>query len=227
MFNLNRRFQHFRFAGAMGFLIACFLVAFSFNNCGTPMRFHQDNRSQDGGELQSSKGESEGNLSCEFNGTLFLDGESTTAYLNSTVSKGETCVSESRKCINGEWSGSYQFSFCQPGREASCAFNGRTMASGTTVPAFLNSAVEVGQACTSEVRKCVNGTLSGSYAYGSCSVGGARSCLFNGKTIVDGEKVSAYFSSSVPKGQACNKEVRVCTNGVLSGSANFPICQIS
>ena len=51
----------------------------------------------------------------------------------------------------------------------SCTFNGRTIASGSSVTAYQSSSVSSGS-CVSQSRMCTNGTLSGSYTYGSCTV---------------------------------------------------------
>src|SRR5882757_9393373 len=56
------------------------------------------------------------------------------------------------------------------GSAGSCTFNGKTIASGSSVTAYLASSVPSGQTCKSQARTCSNGTLSGTYAYASCSV---------------------------------------------------------
>ena len=53
---------------------------------------------------------------------------------------------------------------------ASCTFNAMTLASGATVTAYKAATVPSGQTCTSQVRTCNGGTLSGTYAFPSCSV---------------------------------------------------------
>jgi hypothetical protein len=52
----------------------------------------------------------------------------------------------------------------------SCTLNGKSIASGSSLTAYLASSVPSGQTCKSQVRSCSNGTLSGTYAYASCSV---------------------------------------------------------
>ena len=56
------------------------------------------------------------------------------------------------------------------GSAGSCTFNGKTLASGSSVTAYLAASVPAGQTCKSQARTCSNGTLSGTYAYASCSV---------------------------------------------------------
>jgi len=162
--------------------------------------------------------------SCLFNGQTIAHGQSVMAFQNSSVPFGQTCQSESRLCQNGVLSGNFAFSSCAVGQAQSCLFNGQTVAHGQSVTAFLTSSVPFGQTCTQEARTCVNGALSGSYQFGSCSAGQPQSCLFNGQTIAHGQAVTAYGSSSVPFGQTCSGESRLCNNGVLSGSFQFSAC---
>ena len=53
---------------------------------------------------------------------------------------------------------------------ASCTFNAMTLASGATVTAYKAATVPSGQTCASQVRTCNGGTLSGTYAFPSCTV---------------------------------------------------------
>ena len=166
----------------------------------------------------------DGPNSCLFNGLTIAHDQSVKAYQNSTVPFGSTCVSEDRVCNNGSLGGSYNFATCSPGAASSCLFNGQTIADGQTIKAFQSSTVAFGQTCVSQDRTCRNGTLSGTYTYGSCAPGAAASCLFNGQTIADGGSATAFFASSVPYGQSCSSQSRVCSNGVLSGSYTFASC---
>jgi Right handed beta helix region len=52
----------------------------------------------------------------------------------------------------------------------SCSFDGKTIASGSTVTAYQASSVAPGNLCISQTRACSDGTLSGTYTYASCSV---------------------------------------------------------
>jgi len=70
------------------------------------------------------------------------------------------------------------------GSAKACTFSGKTVASGSSVTAYLASSVPAGQTCTSQARSCSNGTLSGTYANASCSVqvasgGGSHSIKWN------------------------------------------------
>ena len=163
---------------------------------------------------------------CVFNGQILTDGQTVTAYQNSSVPVGSTCVSEVRKCSGGQLSGSYTYASCQVGKPAACLFNGKTIPHGGTVVAYQNSTVAFGQSCVQETRTCNNGRLSGSYSYESCAVGGPAQCLFNGRAIAHGESVIAYLNASVPFGQTCSAESRKCMNGVLSGSHPYGSCVV-
>jgi len=54
---------------------------------------------------------------------------------------------------------------------SSCTFNGVTVPNGASITAYPVSSVPFGQTCPSQQRTCVNGVLSGSFAFASCNVG--------------------------------------------------------
>ncbi len=166
------------------------------------------------------------NENCAFDNSVVINGTSVTAYQNSSVDAGSSCVSEQRTCTSGILSGSYNYSSCQIGQAASCLFNGETILSGDSVTAYTTANVAAGTACSSEVRTCNNGVLSGSNQFASCTVDTPAACLFNGQTIADGASVPAYVSSSVPNGGECLMEYRTCTNGLLSGTNQFTSCSV-
>ncbi|MFS4460630.1 hypothetical protein [Bdellovibrio sp. HCB2-146] len=211
------------------------LVVFGFQNC-SPVNFSQtadlasvgsdpctlnpaDPLCTPGGEVPEWK-------TCHFNGQILEEGQSVVAYLNSSVSYGQKCEAETRVCKAGALSGSYNYASCAVGVPESCLFNGKTIAHGSNVTAYQSSSVEYGKSCTSEVRSCDNGTLSGSFSYSSCEVGAPSACLFNDRTIPHGQSVTAYLSSSVDFGNSCSKETRVCDNGKLSGTYTFGSCAV-
>ena len=104
---------------------------------------------------------------------------------------------------------------------AQCTFNGRNVAEGNSVTAFLASSVLSGSTCQPQTRTCKSGSLSGSYAFASCDVGVQAACLFNGATIASGQTVTGYLASS---GTNCQSQARVCTNGSLSGNYTYGSC---
>lgn len=53
-----------------------------------------------------------------------------------------------------------------------------------------------------------------------------KSCSFNGTTIPSGTSVTGYLASSVPSGSSCATQMRLCKDGVLSGSYAFGSCLV-
>ena len=72
----------------------------------------------------------------------------------------DTACSVSQVCSGGS---------CVAG--ASCTINGQVVASGSSVPAYLNSSVPYGTLCSTiqETRTCNNGVASGSYTHATCA----------------------------------------------------------
>jgi hypothetical protein len=101
------------------------------------------------------------------------------------------------------------------------------LAHGQTVRAYLTSTVPYGQSCTAETRSCNNGTLYGSYTFGSCNPGQPASCNFNGTTIPHGGSVTAYQSPRAVTGvSTCQAQTRTCNNGTLWGSGDYASCTV-
>ncbi len=164
--------------------------------------------------------------SCLFNGKTIAHGEKAKGYKASAVPYGSVCESEDRVCTNGELSGNYTFGSCSVGQPNSCMFNGKTLAHGEKTKGYKTSSVTYGNVCQSEDRTCDNGTLSGSFQYGSCNVGQPSSCLFNGQTIAHGQSVVAYQNATVPDGSSCVSQNRTCNNGTLSGGYTNASCKV-
>jgi hypothetical protein len=159
---------------------------------------------------------------CLFNGGTIQDGESVTAYLNSS---SEQCESQQRICRDGVLSGSFSFPSCNKSGLNACIFQGQAIGSGGSVVAYERSNVEPGEKCKSQVRSCVNGQLSGSFAFASCVAGQALACQFNGQNVASGASVTAFLSSSVPFGKTCTPSQRTCQNGLLTGAGDFANCE--
>jgi hypothetical protein len=104
-----------------------------------------------------------------------------------------------------------------------CSWNGGSIANGSAVTAYQSSSVSYGNSCISQTRTCTNGTLSGSYAYPSCSVAAAADCTLDGVTIPHGTSRTFYSQQTSPVGNVCSSvaQTRTCTNGTLSGSASY------
>jgi len=58
----------------------------------------------------------------------------------------------------------------EPVVEASCELDGKTVASGETIEAYISQSVPSGETCTPLVRNCTNGFLDGNenYAFSTC-----------------------------------------------------------
>ncbi len=181
-------------------------------------------------------------ISCPFGGQLMPSGTAVTMYQSpGATAESPQCVSEARVCNNGTLSGSYQYFSCTPlgaqtsapsgGSSAdtsiSCVWNGATVAAGASVSAYQAATVPNGSICLSESRTCVNGALSGSFAFSACQVSAPLSCTFNGQTVANGATVSAYQSSVVAAGGSCLSQIRVCQNGTMTGSYQSASCIVS
>ncbi len=159
--------------------------------------------------------------SCSFNGVELTEGESVTAFENSSVPYGSTCVSESRTCLAGNLTGSYAHSSCTVQPPANCTFDGQVVLHGNSVTAYQSS----NGTCVSEQRTCDNGTLSGSYQYSTCGGGGDPvSCMFNGVEVAHGDSVTAWEAPAASSSADCNSEQRTCNDGTLSGSFEYTAC---
>tara|TARA_Y100000780_G_scaffold211112_1_gene209807 strand:+ start:12137 stop:14497 length:2361 start_codon:yes stop_codon:yes gene_type:complete len=150
------------------------------------------------------------------------NGASVTAYQNSSVACGSSCNSQTRTCTNGSLSGSYANSGCSVG---ACGCNlpwGGSITNGQSRTAYASSSVGCGGSCSSQTRTCTNGSLSGSYNYGSCSVGSCSNCSLDGVTVNHGSS-RTFYASSRSCGQACTAidQTRSCNNGSLSGSSTY------
>lgn len=163
-------------------------------------------------------------LTCVFDGKTYEEGQSVTAYLNSSAPNGGSCQVETRVCRSGSLSGTYSYSQCEINAPSACLFDAKTILHGASVTAYKTSSVSYGSVCVSESRVCNNGVLSGSNSFATCSVGSAPSCLFNGQTIAHGGTVTAFSSGTAPAGQSCASQVRTCNAGTLSGSYQFSSC---
>lgn len=107
--------------------------------------------------------------SCLFNGETVASGASVIAFKSSRVEFGGACNSEVRKCSDGVLSGSAAYASCQADSPAACLFNGQTIAHGQTVIGYQSGTVLGEVQCSSEVKTCTNGGLSGSFTYSSCT----------------------------------------------------------
>ena len=95
-----------------------------------------------------------------------IEGGTVTAYLLPQAPPGNWCQSETRLCVNGALTGSYQNMSCIEDQGCQSLFG--YIPNGGTVTAYLNPTEQGGNKCQSEIRVCTAGLLSGSYNYISC-----------------------------------------------------------
>lgn len=167
-------------------------------------------------------------LDCVFNGASVVNGDSVTAFQNSSVDYGQACLSETRICRDAILSGSFSYSTCAVATPKSCLFDGQTVEHGNSVTGYTSSTVGFGSSCTevAQIRTCDNGALSGNAQYGLCRVDEPRSCLFDGRTMLHGETVQAFATSTTQFGGQCISETRTCNDGTLSGTNAYSSCSI-
>jgi hypothetical protein len=161
---------------------------------------------------------------CSFGGAEVPHNGSVVAYQSASVPFGQSCVQETRSCSNGSLSGSFSQKSCIPLSPGACLFDGKEVAHGSAVKAYSSASVPFGQSCAVESRVCNNGVLSGSFSNTGCLQAAPQACEFQGQIVAHGASVPAFSSASVPFGQSCVGEARVCNNGVLSGSYSQSSC---
>lgn len=158
--------------------------------------------------------------------TFFI---STLSYQTPNVSNGASVYPPTTTTYTGTATGPGGTANCSRTVtvNSSCLFNGNTVLHGGSVTAYQASSVPSGNPCISQTRTCNSGTLSGTYAYASCSVTPAANCTFNGNIVLHGASVTAYQASSVPFGNSCVSQSRTCTNGALSGTYANASCSVT
>lgn len=162
---------------------------------------------------------------CSLNGSVIKSGNSVRTFRNANVPFGEKCSPEDRVCQKGTLSGSFKFASCDIAPASSCVLDNTAIANGSSVSAFQFKSVPFGQTCPApQNRVCNNGVLSGTLMFSSCSVAAAAGCPWNNSTISSGQAVQAFQTPTVPVGQTCVSQNRVCTNGNLSGTFTFIQC---
>lgn len=104
-------------------------------------------------------------------GSTINHGQSATAFQASSVACGSSCTSQTRTCSNGVLSGSFTSQSCSVAACAQCTLPwGGTINHGQSVTAFQASSVACGSSCSSQIRSCNNGVLSGTFSAQTCTV---------------------------------------------------------
>lgn len=168
--------------------------------------------------------------SIETAGTIKIGGDTATCAgsndkgslrYNSSTNKVEFCDGNSwaEFGVGGAGAGS-------TGEQCDSPFNATNKIDhGASIIAFQASHVPYSTACGMQIRTCLDGNLGGSYASETCVVDPPLDCNSPwGGTIPHGGSLVAYQASSVPCGDTCTTQSRVCTNGVLSGNYAYQSC---
>jgi hypothetical protein len=149
-------------------------------------------------------------------------GQSVTAYRQASASKCAS-VSEVRTCTDGDLGGSYTYETCTHVPGAACTLPwGGTLEDGQSVTAYqIDSAVNC--ASVAEVRKCSDGTLSGSYDHQTCtdSADSATMTIIHpagGETLTAGEIVPVQWQLT-SYGSKAKVNIALSRNGGAKWSA--------
>lgn len=104
---------------------------------------------------------------------------------------------------------------------------GAVLQSGSNMLAYQSASVAFAGGCVSELRGCLDGVLSGSFQYPTCTVQANQDCTLPwGATLQHGVTTVAYQAASVTSGNSCVSELRSCSSGMLSGSYQYPACTV-
>ena len=167
---------------------------------------------------------------CSFDNQIVLHEDYVEAFQLSAVEWNQSCndYKKIRTCDNGTLSeADYIFPSCTATEPLDCTFDSQTILHGADVEAYQLSSVPWNETCSSyrETRSCENGVLSGQgFAFSSCEQVAPDNCSFNDQLVEHQSSVTAWQTSSVPHGNSCASQERICTNGQLSGSYTFSSC---
>lgn len=105
---------------------------------------------------------------------------------------------------------------------------GQLLDEGFRVTAYQKLTVAASEECVANLRVCQNGVLSGEGNFDSCKRMEPANCSAPwNETVLHGQSRVAFASPTVPYGQACVQEKRVCSDGAFSGSAPFNSCLVA
>lgn len=98
---------------------------------------------------------------------------------------------------------------------------------GATVLAYDYMLVNASNDCVANARTCTNGVLSNKGRFRSCTQRQPANCSAPWNEIVlHGQSRTAFAAPSVLYGTQCTQEIRVCSDGVLTGTAQYSACTI-
>jgi len=132
-------------------------------------------------------------------------------YYTSQLPAG-ACSGQSQTCTTGTWApaaGSYQYSTCTAGCTGTPWGN---VSSGYSQSGYAST--NPAGPCTSEVRTCTAGTMSGSYTATSCTAGCPASTPCSAG--VNGATCTAWLAANA---DTCSSTTRTCTGGAYNNTS--------
>lgn len=97
--------------------------------------------------------------------------------------------------------------------------------SNASYTAYFSAQVPAGEKCNSQLRVCMNGSVSGSAKFSKC-VEQSGDCSVNGQVIKNGDSIKTYNAAQVSYGQSCQEKDVICKNGQLSEGFAYYSCQV-
>jgi hypothetical protein len=167
--------------------------------------------------------------SCTGTDNIVIASGSSKIYYSANESTNCSAVTEVRVCTDGELSGSFNYPTCtnitETG-ESSCKDIYNNVVNHNEVREFYSSAESGDCESIKGQRQCVNGDFLGntSLIYPSCS--NLKSCTGTDNIVIASGSSKIYYSANESTNCSAVTEVRVCTDGELSGSFNYPTCTV-
>jgi len=152
-----------------------------------------------------------------WNNEYIKHNDSITAWNYSSPTSPTMCASETRTCNNGTLWWSYTNSSCTQ-QYRSCTICGATVAHGGKRTCYADNAPA--WSCSSEERKCNDGTASWSYGYSYCNAWCKKP--WNNQYIKHNDSLTAYYDDD--PAWSCYSETRTCNDGTLWWSYTYSSC---
>lgn len=164
-------------------------------------------------------------------GQIIENGIAVTAFNQSSVAYMEECKAADVTCVNGVLSGTGKYPTCVRRTPIGCQLPwGELLPHAESRVVFGYQTVPFGMLCPQEKRVCNDGILSGTAQFASCSIQPAAICTTPwGTQVQHGNTAIGFMTGNVPFGQSCDgqQQVRMCNNGVLSGTASIQSCNVA
>ena len=150
----------------MGITAGSLAAIFIFQNCGSKSEFSP---------ISSSEGDITdpviaNSAKCEYDGKQYYHTQTIKIFKESSVAFNKSCEQQEHICNNGNWSGTIGYKECAVGAVRDCLVGTETVKHNTEVTRFQATSVAYNQSCQSEVRRCFDGSISGSFIAKSCVV---------------------------------------------------------